>query len=125
VNDLRQANILLTTRGYYRRKPQRIRDAEAAQIPIYVLRNNNVPQIRQCLASLYPSAKRAYGLEDALAEAEEAARRVRSGEPAVELSPQASYIRRLQHALAEKYGLVSRSTGKEPNRRVAFMSRQS
>jgi len=123
VNDLRQANVLLTTRGFYRRKPQRIRDAEAAQIPVYVLRNNNVPQMRQCLASLYPSAKRAYGVQDALAEAEEAAQRVRNGESSVELSPQASYIRRLQHALAEKYGIASRSAGKDPNRRVAFMAR--
>ena len=37
---------------------------------------------------------------------------------AVELSPQTSYVRRMQHQLAEKYRLQSRSTGLEPNRRV-------
>jgi predicted RNA-binding protein Jag len=37
---------------------------------------------------------------------------------AIELSPQTSYIRRMQHQLAERYRLQSRSTGLEPNRRV-------
>jgi predicted RNA-binding protein Jag len=40
------------------------------------------------------------------------------GNKAVELSPQTSYVRRIQHQLAEKYRLQSRSTGLEPNRRV-------
>lgn len=53
VNDLRHTDLLLTTRSYYRRKPQKIRDAEALGIPIYVLKSNNAAQIRQCLDSLY------------------------------------------------------------------------
>ena len=36
----------------------------------------------------------------------------------IELSSQSSYLRRLQHQLAEKYRVQSRSTGLEPNRRV-------
>jgi stage III sporulation protein SpoIIIAA len=51
--DFRQADIFLTTRSYYRRKPQKIRDAEALGIPIYVLKSNNAAQIRQCLDALY------------------------------------------------------------------------
>jgi stage III sporulation protein SpoIIIAA len=54
VTDLRQADILLTTRSYYRRKPQKIRDAEALGIPIYVLKSNNATQMKQCLDALYP-----------------------------------------------------------------------
>ena len=53
--DFEQADIFLTTRSYYRRKPQKIRDAEALGIPIYVLKSNNAAQIRQCLDALYPS----------------------------------------------------------------------
>ncbi|MFO7712761.1 MAG: AAA family ATPase, partial [Dehalococcoidia bacterium] len=53
ANDLRHTDLLLTTRSYYRRKPQKIRDAEALGIPIYVLKSNNVVQMRQCLDSLY------------------------------------------------------------------------
>jgi stage III sporulation protein SpoIIIAA len=52
--DLKQADLLLTTRSYYRRKPQKILDAEAMGTPIYVLKSNNVAQMRQCLDALYP-----------------------------------------------------------------------
>jgi len=54
IADLEQADIFLTTRSYYRRKPQKIRDAEAMGIPIYVLKSNNAVQMKQCLDSLYP-----------------------------------------------------------------------
>jgi hypothetical protein len=54
IADLKQADIFLTTRSYYRRKPQKIRDAEALGIPIYVLKSNNATQMKQCLDSLYP-----------------------------------------------------------------------
>ena len=56
--------------------------------------------------------------EVALREAEEATYQVMLHHKPVELSPQSSYIRRLQHQLVEKYNLQSRSTGVEPNRRV-------
>ena len=35
-----------------------------------------------------------------------------------ELPPANAYIRRLQHQMATRYNLISRSRGKEPNRRV-------
>jgi stage III sporulation protein SpoIIIAA len=54
VSDLKQADIFLTTRSYYRRKPQKIRDAEALGIPLYVLKSNNSAQMKQCLDALYP-----------------------------------------------------------------------
>jgi len=37
---------------------------------------------------------------------------------AVELTPQNAYIRRLQHEMAQRYNLTSRSQGREPHRRV-------
>ena len=39
-------------------------------------------------------------------------------DPAVELTPQNAYIRRLQHQMAQRYNLTSRSRGREPYRRV-------
>jgi stage III sporulation protein SpoIIIAA len=61
IADLKQADFFLTTRSYYRRKPQKIRDAEALGIPIYVLKSNNTAQIKQCLDALYPrEAQSAY-----------------------------------------------------------------
>jgi len=52
--NLKQADLFITTQSYYRRKPQKIRDAEALGIPIYVLKNNNTAQVRQCLDAVYP-----------------------------------------------------------------------
>jgi hypothetical protein len=54
----------------------------------------------------------------ALQEAQEAISEVMASDEEAELSPQNSYIRRLQHQLAQKYSLASRSMGREPQRRV-------
>ncbi len=78
VSDLKEADFFLTTRNYYRRKPQKIRDAEASGIPIYVLKSNNLHHIRQCLNTLYPLQ-------------------------AESVSPQNTFVRRLQHLLTEHY----------------------
>jgi predicted RNA-binding protein Jag len=53
-----------------------------------------------------------------LYETEEAVSQIKSGQGAVELSPQSAYIRRLQHLIAERNDLSSQSLGKDPNRRV-------
>jgi len=121
VDDLRAANLFVTSKNYYRRKPQKVRDAEAANLPIYVLKSNTPPQMRQMLQNIYPLT--APGKRDsfqmALAEAEAAVEQIKNGsEGAVELSPQSAYIRRLQHLIAERNEMASRSEGKDPNRRV-------
>ena len=54
----------------------------------------------------------------ALQEAEKAISEVMASDQEIELSPQNAYIRRLQHQLAQKYSLSSRSKGREPQRRV-------
>ena len=120
VNNLNNANLFITSRSYYRRRPQKVRDAETANPPIYVIKSNTPPQIRQLLNDIYPgdSVSRTDPLELALGEAEEAVEQVRSGQEAVELGPQSAYIRRLQHLIAERNALSSQSTGKDPNRRV-------
>ncbi len=122
VSDLKNANLLLTTRNYYRRKPQRIRDAEVSGMPIYVLKSNNLPHIRQCLSTLYPP--HTAPITRALKEATEAVTRLVKSGQSIELSPQSAYIRRLQHILARQHNLVSQSLGKEPKRRVVI-SRKS
>jgi predicted RNA-binding protein Jag len=39
----------------------------------------------------------------------------------VELLPQRAYIRRLQHELAQRFGVGSQSRGREPQRRVRII----
>jgi len=125
VDSLSEANLFVTSKKYYRQKPQKVKDAEAANLPIYVLRSNTPPQIRQLLNAIYPVEAptleipaRESPFKHALDEATEAVEQVKSGAETVELSPQSAYIRRLQHLIAERNALLSQSTGKDPNRRV-------
>ncbi len=124
VDDLGSANLFVTSKTHYRRKPQKVREAEAANLPIYVLKSNTPNQIRHFLNTIYPiegsttRSDKADSFNVALSEAEEAVNLVQNGEPEVELSPQSSYVRRLQHLVAERNELSSQSTGREPERRV-------
>ena len=132
VSELRRANVLLTTKNHYRRGSQLVRVAESNSVPVYVLRKNTVPQVGEFLTSMArdqgielppPSGRRkeesdAEAEAGARAEAEEAARRVLSGEFSVQLEPQRPYIRRLQHMLAEEFNLASTSRGRDPQRAV-------
>jgi len=124
VDDLGEANLLMTLKSYYRRKPQPIRDAEAAGIPIYVLKNNKVSQMERSLANIF-DVETTDPLGLAIKEAEEAIAQVIGGKKVVELSPQNSYLRMLQHQLAERYSLQSQSTGREPRRRVRIFHTSS
>ncbi len=124
VEDLREATLLVTSKKYYRQKPQKIRDAESTNLPIYVLKGGTPVQIRQLLSSLYhieqqnEPARRDESFKSALDDANEAVEMIKKGENTVELSPQSAYIRRFQHLVAERHGMYSQSTGKDPNRRV-------
>jgi stage III sporulation protein SpoIIIAA len=126
IDNLREAGIFITSRNYYQRKPQKIRDAENMNIPVYVLRSNTPPHIRQLLSTIVigGTGKSEY-LQKAMSEAEEAVTQLRDTEEAeVELSPQSSYIRRLQHLIAQRSDLSSRSLGRDPDRRVRIYKEQ-
>ncbi|MGD0205239.1 MAG: R3H domain-containing nucleic acid-binding protein [Dehalococcoidia bacterium] len=120
VDHLADADALFTLRSYYRRKPQLLRDAEERGVPIYVIKSNTVFQMEQCLLSMR-SERGQDPVVSALQEAEEAIADVMKGKQSVELSPQNAYIRRLQHMLAQRYNLTSRSLGQEPQRRVRIL----
>jgi len=115
---LSDAEVVMTLRNYYRRKLPALREAETRGVPIYVLKANTVTQMEQCLLSMQDSGRGFDPIARAMEEAEDAALGVAKGEPAVDLTPQNSYIRRLQHELAQRYNLSSRSMGREPFRRV-------
>ncbi len=115
---LNDADLVVTLRNYYRRKLPALREAEARGVPIYVLKSNTVQQMEQALFSMQETTRGPDPMARAMEEAEEAALSVTQGETSVELSPQNAYIRRLQHQLAQRYNVSSRSMGREPFRRV-------
>jgi stage III sporulation protein SpoIIIAA len=117
---LEDADVVITDRSYFRRKPQALRDAESRSVPIFVLKSNTLLQMQQALISLQGSSRQDPVL-NAMNEAEEAIHAVLSQDRPIELTPQRAYIRRLQHELAQRFNLDSQSRGKEPQRRVRIM----
>jgi stage III sporulation protein SpoIIIAA len=119
ARELDDADAVVTLRNYYRRKPSALRDAESNGVPIYVLKTNTVLQMQNMLASLFDLEVDPQ--EAALRETAEAIGLVQASGRSVQLDPQNAYVRRLQHQMAERNSLMSRSRGSEPNRRVELL----
>ena len=111
------ADVVLTLKALERKESEKLKSIAAENVPIYSIKTNTTTQIQGALKDVFnlPSVD---AEELALREAEEAIYQVLVANQPVELSPQTSYVRRMQHQLAEKHRLQSRSTGLEPNRRV-------
>ena len=132
------ADAVITLKNYYRRQPDRLQEAEQDQKLIIILKNNTIAQMQHALARIFNlSTDRLPGeVEDeeadegqvespqdettkVLLETEDAIHQVlNKGLTTAELPPANAYIRRLQHQMATRYNLISRSRGKEPFRRV-------
>jgi stage III sporulation protein SpoIIIAA len=111
------ADVVVTLKALERKQQPKLKQIASDNVPIYAIKTNTTTQIQSALRDVFNlgSIDRE---ELALRETEEAIYQVLLTSQAVELSPQTSYVRRMQHQLAEKYRLQSRSTGLEPNRRV-------
>ena len=116
ARDVDAADVVMTLRNEYRQKTPMLREAEERAMPIYVLKSNTIPQMEASLTSIF--SLEIDPREAAMRETEDAIEVVMSSSEPVELSPQNAYIRRLQHQMAERANLVSRSRGREPYRRV-------
>jgi hypothetical protein len=111
-----EADVVMTLRSEYRQKGPTIREAEEAALPVYVLKANTIVQMQSSLTSIF--SLEVDPREAALRETEEAIGLVARESQPVELAPQNAYIRRLQHQMAERANVLSRSRGREPYRRV-------
>jgi stage III sporulation protein SpoIIIAA len=132
TNDQGQADAVITLKNYYRRQSERLQQAEQEHKLIIILKNNTVAQMQYALARIFDipmtdasmdEEESGNGSDDpttrALLETEDAIHQVlNKGLTTAELPPANAYIRRLQHQMATRYNLISRSRGKEPNRRV-------
>ena len=136
TNNEQESDAVITLKNYYRRQPERLQQAEQERKLIIILKNNTVAQMQHALARIFdvpeaPALDEAdedpngddLALDDptkrALSETEDAIQQVlNKGLTTAELAPANAYVRRLQHQMATRYNLVSRSRGKEPNRRV-------
>ncbi len=136
------ADAVITLKNYYRRQPERLHEAEQKNKLIIIVKNNTIAQMQQALARVFniPEQIEEVGspeheentdadsgkqkafvdpTKQALLEAEDIIHQVlNKGLTTAELPPANAHVRRLQHQMATRYNLISRSRGKEPNRRV-------
>jgi stage III sporulation protein SpoIIIAA len=119
VEDVRQADVVMTLKSHYRKRVQPVADAESAGVPVYVLRANTFTQMQSSLIDIFNlSDNEVDSFSVAMRETQDAIRKVLEGARAVELAPQSSSVRRYQHEMAREFNLVSHSRGREPQRRV-------
>ena len=124
VDNLRDADVVITLKNYYRQQPQPLVDAERRNTPVYILRSNTVTQMKQCLADIFHIATDPIDVfTEAMRETQEGIQRVLGGASDAELSPRSAAIRSQQHQLARAANLVSHSYGREPYRRVRIFSK--
>jgi stage III sporulation protein SpoIIIAA len=118
VEDINRADLVLTLKSQEKRQPRRVRELQERGVPLHVVRSNTVTQIENFLRAVFEIQEPGEGEDTALQEAESAVTEVfQKGHP-VELSPRSAHIRALQHQLAQRYGLITESKGRDPFRRV-------
>jgi stage III sporulation protein SpoIIIAA len=132
VKSVDEADAILALRSYARAGAKIHSLAEARQVPVYIVKSNNTPQIQKALREALHLDIDGGGTvawesdimdesELALEEARQAITRVMDRLEPIELAPRRAYIRRLQHQLVEQYNLTSRSIGDEPMRRLRIL----
>jgi len=120
VEELDTADLIVTLKSQEKHQSRRLREAQARGVPLYTVRHNTVTQMEQTLRLVFDRNDRHSSDASAMREAEVAIREVLEQSQPVELTPQNNYLRRMQHQLAERYGLTTESKGAEPHRRVVI-----
>ena len=120
VDEIDDADVVLTLKSQEKHQSRRLRDAQARGVPLHIVRHNTVTQMEQTLRLIFQRGERRSSDASAMREAEAAIHEVLQQAQPIELSPQNNYVRRLQHQLAERYGLTTESKGVEPSRRVVI-----
>jgi stage III sporulation protein SpoIIIAA len=153
--NMHEANAVLALRGHARPGAKVIKLAQDYEVPVFYAKTNTGPQIQRALREalegsevgqrfvlqltatlgeqspllpwLQPLVDEGATLEaeGALAEVMKGIEQVLATGVAVELLPQRSYIRRLQHEWIEKQGLRSTSVGAEPERKLKILPLES
>ncbi len=121
VDRLSDADCVVTLKSQEKRLPKALRAADEAGKPLHVLRNGTTGQIETFLRSIFDVEDVLDEQQLALRETEAAVRSaIEVGRP-VELAPQVTYVRRIQHEMVERAGLSTTSHGDEPFRRVVVL----
>ena len=123
IDELEDAEVLVTLKSYFRRRRKLIVEAQNRRIPVYVLRANTLTQMENFLVEVFDlEVTPPDPFEEAISETEQAIQKVQAGQSSIDLRPVSSAIRRYQHQLARQANLVSHSYGKGNGRHVRIFN---
>ena len=126
TRNIDDADIVIAHKSFSKGQNKVLSIANDYRLPVYFVRTNSMPQIQKVLkeALQMPETDEDAAFIDeteiALDEAKKAIERIQKGETEVALAPQNLTIRKLQHELADQYGLRSESFGDDENRHLVI-----
>ena len=131
TRNIEDADIVIAHKNYAKGGAKILNSAQEYRIRVLYVKTNSMAHIQKVLKDaldIQPDdAVAMQGYKDdtelALDEAKNAIKKVLEGAPEIELAPQNTHIRKLQHELVEQYNLKSISVGEEPNRRLKVIPR--
>ncbi len=120
VRNPADAEVVFALRGD-REAKDRLRHME--QVRVVLVRSDTYTQVFEAVKHTFGGSQEVQ--EDfAVREAEDGVRQALNEHRVIELLPQNPYLRRLQHEVANRHKLESRSVGKDPKRRVKIYPKQ-
>jgi len=121
VRKLTDANTIFTTEVYRRKNPETLRVAEDMGLPIYSIPENSLHEIKKFIERA--KKQNAVSFTD-LEHIEKMIESVLYTKIPLNLPPTDAKIRKIEHQIAERYGLNSESFGEEPRRFVVIYPRE-
>lgn len=116
-----QADLVLTLKA--REDDPRLRRlVDTSRVPIHQVKKNTTAQIRSLLRSVFNIAWNddRSEVDEMVRETERAVQQVKAEGTEAELSPRPPKLRRLQHRIVTRSGLVAESVGVEPERHLVI-----
>jgi len=124
AKDVNDSDAIVALKANYRKEPAKLQEGISRNIPTFVIKSNTYIQIESSLREIFglPTATGPSEEELAVQQVEEAIEEIMNdatqGLKSLELPPQNSFMRRLQHQIAAGHQMTSESIGTEPNRRL-------
>ena len=132
VRNIEDADFVIAHKNFTKGGTKILSVANEYHLPVFFVRTNSMSQIQKVLKDALnltqgdmeerPVVGYLDEAEVALNEARAAIAKIQEGSESVELEPQPTHIRKLQHELIESHGLSSKSVGEEPTRRIKICS---
>lgn len=126
IRNVEDADIVIAHKNFAKGGAKILSTAKEYRVQIFYVKTNSMAQIQKVLKDaldIQPGDVESLTgytdeTEKALDEAKAGIKKILDGADMVDLEPQNSHIRKLQHELVEQYNLQSTSIGEEPNRHL-------